>query len=964
MVCVWLKELALAVVVLIIAAASNAASLQYPEIGSIYTFSNSKQLDLGGGNIRAWNIGGTEDARIRGVVFSRNLANLGKTGFSSVEQSWGMKPDYGSGADNVNLALAMSSAGCSKTSDISRISIRVIPGKSYRLQLLFSDNQYVSDPDWVGCDAGFKARSGPRRFDIRIDGRNAFDDFDPIFNMNAGGQSGATPRVGVVYKYSFTPKRDVLEISLNCSQGPLDGAQFVNAVTLSEVAASEAAACPDYEKRMSTLKKHLAGVKVSIKTGRTSMGEGETIDVIATAKLANGKSAVGFELLPFVNGKRWGAHEYTDSKGMAKFQIPIPRPGKARIKVLAVIPQKLSDDRWIWSDRQNGSAPAYIQKTFVLSKSAEGGALWFVSEQPSTVYVNGKKIAEKQMWWGANPSFTVPADALKIGVNVISIECIPGKPDPGINQTGGTGVLARLVIDTTSGKRTIATGAGWQVFAEKPAGWPEQAARSGQPATTYARGGWYLYKPVPWPGFVENMWMCSVPAPEMGNYSNTVNVDVNKRALKLFPHDPDHLIAAQWESWHTTWHAFWQTSQVVPLLGFYDQLDPDVARQHIIWLAESGVDVILGDWSNNIWFSETWETRAWGVDQLIQSFTVMMDELVRMREEGYPVPKASLLIGISWKSPKAVDGELAYIWNTYINNPKYKNLWQELDGKPLVQILDIAGHYYKQGYKLDDRFAVRYTAVDNEVRKLHEKGFWTWADFMVPQPTMRDGRCEAATVSFGCFGEGGWISKNNRGHRGGATIVEDWKVAMGCRPKFLLLHQFNEFFAGAEALGIGPKRNTYLDSYTAELCDDWESVSLTSPGFREGYGWGFYYHNMLRALVDMYKEKVPETSVVVISSPLNTQVITENKLKVRWVSVGVPASGYTITLNGKPVAKSVRGSEAVIDLSSVSDGRVISLGVIAQGTKTYFPLYYDREVARLAKPLPANASVEFILKRK
>ena len=48
----------------------------------------------------------------------------------------------------------------------------------------------------------------------------------------------------------------------------------------------------------------------------------------------------GMIFLPFVNGKRWGAHEFADGEGRASFQIPLPNPGPAVVQVLALPPDR------------------------------------------------------------------------------------------------------------------------------------------------------------------------------------------------------------------------------------------------------------------------------------------------------------------------------------------------------------------------------------------------------------------------------------------------------------------------------------------------------------------------------------------------------------------------------------------------------------------------------------------------
>ena len=54
---------------------------------------------------------------------------------------------------------------------------------------------------------------------------------------------------------------------------------------------------------------------VRIQAASGHVGMGETVHVEAVATLPGGRSPAGALLLPYVNGRRWGAHEYADARG-------------------------------------------------------------------------------------------------------------------------------------------------------------------------------------------------------------------------------------------------------------------------------------------------------------------------------------------------------------------------------------------------------------------------------------------------------------------------------------------------------------------------------------------------------------------------------------------------------------------------------------------------------------------------
>ena len=309
----------------------------------------------------------------------------------------------------------------------------------------------------------------------------------------------------------------------------------------------------------------------------------------------------------------------------------------------------------------------------------------------------------------------------------------------------------------------------------------------------------------------------------------------------------------------------------------------------------------------------------------------MMDEMAAMRAEGYPVPKMTFLGGISYarpEGPSAVNGELKCVWDNYAANPKYQGLWQEFAGKPLMEILDCGASYVQEEIQLDPRFTIRFVGAQQDRTKTNELGLWSWMDSFHPAPTMAGGVVEAETVSTGCFAGEGWLGTTARGHRNGATIVEDFSVVLRDRPRFLHLHQFNEFAGQPEGQGSGPTHSVYVDTYSADLTDDFEPTSLTAPAYRSKGGWGYYYLNLVRALVDLYRQPQPETTVLAISQPTPAapghdiaSAVSAGKLTVRWVYAGGRPKAYTLALDGKVLAGDVTGEETTVDLSGVSAGR-------------------------------------------
>jgi hypothetical protein len=77
-------------------------------------------------------------------------------------------------------------------------------------------------------------------------------------------------------------------------------------------------------------------VDIDIRALQDQIPMGRSATVEANVQLRAGESPQDYVLLPFVNGRRWGAHERPDADGRAVFHLPLPNPGPAQMQVLAV----------------------------------------------------------------------------------------------------------------------------------------------------------------------------------------------------------------------------------------------------------------------------------------------------------------------------------------------------------------------------------------------------------------------------------------------------------------------------------------------------------------------------------------------------------------------------------------------------------------------------------------------------
>jgi hypothetical protein len=483
------------------------------------------------------------------------------------------------------------------------------------------------------------------------------------------------------------------------------------------------------------------------------------------------------------------------------------------------------------------------------------------------------------------------------------------------------------------------------------------------------------------------------PIPDSLPRSNAVMVEVLRRT---FPsrQPVDTLFCMQWESWFIRGLDSWRTAHAVPLMGFFESYNRAALRQHFLWMIELGVDCILSDWTNHLWGRQHWDERPDYTNAINHATILGMEVLAEMRDEGLPVPKMILFPGISNGRPttmQALNEWLDWIYHTMVRNPRFAGLWQEFEGKPLVAVLDTGAVGDKRGtaesafripffkYTLEmsaaeldahraaqpevdeTHFTVRWMSSQNQTTRHHELGYWSWMDGVSDPPvTCKDGKAESVTASTAFFNALGWTGPLACGRRGGSTYLETFNAALRARPRIVFLHQFNEFAGQAEGHGRGENHDIYADSYSVEFSDDIEPVSLTAPGYRgDPGGWGFFYHNLTRALIDLYRGQDGGSTLLTVSAPLDGAQARGQKLPVAWTWLGPDPSGFELRLDGRLVQENVQGRAAQLDLSSLAPGEHL-LEVRARGVHTRYPLSKDHPDEPLDDSQPAARQVRFL----
>ncbi|MCK5793955.1 MAG: hypothetical protein KAH12_04585, partial [Anaerolineales bacterium] len=478
--------------------------------------------------------------------------------------------------------------------------------------------------------------------------------------------------------------------------------------------------------------------------------------------------------------------------------------------------------------------------------------------------------------------------------------------------------------------------------------------------------------------------------PEKGIRSNSVLVEVKNRDF-LARSEEETLFAMQWEPWFTPGRK-WITAQAIPLTGLYESTNPDVTRQHILWFMDMGVDFIIPDWSNHIWGREHWSERGGGADQILHCTQMFLEVLADMRDEGLPVPRVAIMPGLTNGPPAtmvALNEQVEWIYQDYIRNPRFEGLWQIYEGKPLIIILDtgvlahkegrtessfripffkqtmawseeeVDAFRQKQGPVDDSHFTVRWMSSQNQTTLHHDLGYWSWMDgSLSPTVTYKNGKAESTTVTPAFFAEQGWKAPEAYGRRGGWTYLESFKTALEHRPRIVMLHQFNEYTGQAEGHGYGPDKKIYVDSYSNELSDDLEPVSLTAPGFRgDQGGWGYYYLNLTKAMMDIYRGNVDDVTLLAV----HVADSTGSELVLEWTTIGIDPDSYTVAVDGEIVADGISDLTINIPMADLSPGEH-NYAVTANGVGTRYELSFTEFDQIAEQPMPVVVEKTFFVK--
>lgn len=431
------------------------------------------------------------------------------------------------------------------------------------------------------------------------------------------------------------------------------------------------------------------------------------------------------------------------------------------------------------------------------------------------------------------------------------------------------------------------------------------------------------------------------------------------------------LMGMQYETWFTRGNATWDTAEAVPVLGKYSSYDAGIIRKHTEWFNALGINWLLLDWSNMLWMKPDWEQHAGATHELEETTELLLKTYAQLNREGQATPKIVLLLGLYNGVPvtdamKRLNGIFAWLTKNYLSNPEYKYLWLYYGGKPLITVLFNPADpckelkdYEKPGPLDAPQWTVRWMASQLQMNHAEGCGMWSWMDGTIRQLlTYHDGSAEETVVTPSCFAGGGWLASTATGRDHGAPYIESWRVGFESRPKFIQIHQWNEFAGQKEGEGFGPDHHDYVDEYNLESSDDIEPTRLQECAYRGCGGWGYYYMNLTKALISLYRHETPGITVMALSAPFGSEVVKQNHLALTWEVVGEAPTSYDVQLDGHTAARAIQGTRYTLDLSQVRPGSH-EVTLLANGVRTFFDLNPERMAVRSTSPLPVTSTIHF-----
>jgi hypothetical protein len=123
-------------------------------------------------------------------------------------------------------------------------------------------------------------------------------------------------------------------------------------------------------------------------------------------------------------------------------------------------------------------------------------------------------------------------------------------------------------------------------------------------------------------------------------------------------------------------------------------------------------------------------------------------------------------------------------------------------------------------------------------------------------------------------------------------------------------------------------------------------------------GWGYYYFNLTRAIISLYRGETPDITVLALSGPAAPAPNGTRSIDLHWDFLGTTPSSFTLSVDGQVVKSSLDGSAYSLDITSIKPG-LHKVKLTAAGVHTYFSLDPEKASVRSSRRLPVESEITF-----
>ena len=324
-----------------------------------------------------------------------------------------------------------------------------------------------------------------------------------------------------------------------------------------------------------------------------------------------------------------------------------------------------------------------------------------------------------------------------------------------------------------------------------------------------------------------------------------------------------------------------------PIYGYYDGDDEWVIRKQAELLASAGVDVVFFDNTNGTF---TW----------METAIKVMKVFSEARTQGVNAPDVSFMLNFGGIEATAI--QLNNLYENIYSKNLYKEVWYELDGKPMIMGHATALKYLSEEKQETIRNFFNFRAnVGEYINDNPKVGQWGWLS-RYPQAYYSTAAGQPEQITVGVALNHDYVNSllapmsgdniigrtwTSRGYDTrenalfyGACFEEQWKNALKVDPNVVFVTGWNEWVAmriGSWDIGATVYEDCFVDQYNAEYSRDCEP----SNGIMKDH----YYYQLV-SMIRQYKG----TDAIEQASP--EKLIDVNGGFGQWANVGPTYNDY------------------------------------------------------------------------